>query len=92
MKTIVLKKMMPVGVFVLGISGAFFTTSMQSAANAEDLVPILGFVATEDDPCDIPVSCDTQGTQICRLFGTSGPQAKAMDSPTTCERVVFRPQ
>ena len=92
MKTIVLKKMTPVGVFALGICGAFFTTSMQSATNAEDLVPIIGFVATEDDPCDIPVSCDTAGGQLCRLFGATGPQAKAMDSPTTCNRVVFRPQ
>jgi hypothetical protein len=92
MKAIVLKKMMPVGVFVLGISGAFFTTSMQSAENAEDLIPITGFVATEDNPCDIPVSCNTTPGQLCRLFGASGPQAKAMDSPTTCERVVFRPQ
>ncbi|WP_374173175.1 hypothetical protein [Flavobacterium tructae] len=91
MKAIVLKKMMPIGVFVLGISGAFFTTSMQSA-KGEDLVPILGFVATEDDPCDIPVACDTNAGQLCRLFGTSGQQAKAMDSPTTCNRVVFRPQ
>ncbi|RXM48050.1 DUF6520 family protein [Flavobacterium sp. YO12] len=90
MKAIVLKKMMPAAVFMLGISGAFFTMSMQSTA--EDVVPIIGFVPSEDDPCDIPVSCDTAQGQLCRLFGATGPQAKAMDSPTTCNRVVFRPQ
>lgn len=83
---------MPVGVFVLGISGAFLTTSMQSAEKAEDVIPILGFVATEDDPCDIPVACDTNQGPVCRLFGATGPQAKALDSPTTCNRVVYRPQ
>ena len=92
MKAIVLKKMMPIGVFVLGISGAFFTTSMQSAAKAQDVIPILGFVPSEDEPCDTPVACDTNAGQLCRLFGTTGPQAKAMDSPTTCNRVVYRPQ
>lgn len=92
MKTIILKKMMPVAVFALGISGAFLTTSMQSDDNVDALIPILGFVPDTDDPCDLPVACDTNIGPVCRLFGTSGPQAKAMDSPTTCNRVVYRPQ
>lgn len=79
-------------VFVLGISGAFLTTSMQSDTNVEELIPILGFIPSATKPCDTPVSCNTVPTQVCKLFDTSGPQAKAMDSPTTCNRVVYRPQ
>lgn len=93
MNTIMFKKMMPFAVFVVGISGAFLTTSMQSSDKAE-LAPILGYVDANNggSPCDIPVACDDQGDDLCRQFGDSGPQAKAEDSPTTCAQQVYKPQ
>jgi hypothetical protein len=91
MKSIILKKMTPVAVFVLGISGAFFTTSMQSSSKTS--APILGYVDNLDggSPCDIAVNCDTEIGDLCRQFDDSGPQAKTMDSPTTCAQQVYRP-
>lgn len=93
MNTIMFKKMMPLAVFALGISGAFLTTSMQSSAKAE-LLPIIGYVDAHDGgtPCDIPVDCADEGQDLCRQFGDSGPQAKAQDSPTTCAQQVYKPQ
>lgn len=91
MKTTIWKKLTPIAVFVLGISGAFFTASMQSAAKAA--APIIGYVDLQDGgtPCDLPVACDDQGDDICRQFGDTGPQAWAQDSPTTCKREVYKP-
>lgn len=81
---------MPVAVFVLGILGAVFTTSMQSTEKEDSAIPILGYAAVPGQPCATPVLCDTDVNDICRLF-PGGPQAKAMDSPTTCNREVYRP-
>jgi len=94
MKTTFVKKMMPAAVFVLAISGAFLTTSMQQAE--AERPPILGYVDNHDDdnPCDIQVSCKTEQGDICRLNGDTGPQAFAYDnpnSPTSCLREVYRP-
>jgi hypothetical protein len=90
MKTIVLKKMMPVAVFVLGVSGAIFTTSMQSASKAV-LAPVQGFVGVPGNACSIPVECADVGGEFCRLNFTTGPRAFAKDSPTACMTSVFRP-
>jgi hypothetical protein len=93
MKSIILKKMMPIGVFVLGISGAFLTTSMQNADKADDLTPTPGFVAIAGNPCAIQVSCDDDGTQVCRLFYPTGPAAQGLnDEGTTCSKPLFRPR
>ncbi|UUF13134.1 MULTISPECIES: DUF6520 family protein [Flavobacterium] len=95
MKTTILKKMMPFAVFVLGITGAFFTVSMQSSAKAE-VLPIIGYVDALNggSPCDIPVDCDTETGDICRQFDDSGPVAKAKfpNESTTCSREVYRPE
>jgi hypothetical protein len=94
MKAIILKKMMPAAVFVLGISGALLTTSMQSDAKIDDVNPIMGFVnLSEQQPCAIQVPCDDQGNVLCRAY-PGGPQAFGISStnPTTCSRVLFRPQ
>ncbi len=92
MKTTIWKKMTPAAVFVLGISGAFFTASMQSSTKTI-APPILGYVDNLDggSPCDIAVNCKTEIGDLCRQFDDSGPQAKAMDSPTTCAQQVYRP-
>ncbi|WP_404827644.1 DUF6520 family protein [Flavobacterium shii] len=81
---------MPVAVFVLAISGAFLTTSMQSEAKVDD-DPILGYVTVPGAPCSIEVECSTDQGDACRLFDDEGPQAFAKDSPTTCTEVVYRP-
>jgi hypothetical protein len=92
MRTIIFKKMMPLAVFVLGISGAFLTTSMQSGAKVDDLAPVIGFVALPGNPCAIPVACDEDGDQVCRLFYPNGPQARQLnDEGTTCTEPLFRP-
>ncbi|KFF16529.1 DUF6520 family protein [Flavobacterium hydatis] len=92
MKAIILKKMMPAAVFVLAISGAFLTMSMQSEAKVNDLAPVIGFVALPGNPCAIPVACDDTGGQVCRLFYPNGPQARELnDEGTTCSEPLFRP-
>lgn len=91
MKLINLKKMMPLAVFVLGILGAFATTSMQSSTIADD-APILGYVESPEDPCGTPVACNTSGNQACHVANDEDlPQAFAKDSPTSCAIEVYRP-
>lgn len=91
MEAINLKKMMPIAVFVLGISGAFLTTSMQSDAKVDD-DPILGYVTVlgAPKPCSVIVQCSEDEGPLCRRSGTTGAQAKAM-GPTTCDIEVYRP-
>ncbi|MDI5887611.1 DUF6520 family protein [Flavobacterium yafengii] len=90
MKTPFLKKMMPLAVFVLGISGAVLTTSMQSDATVAK-APVLGYINGPDGPCSIPVDCSDTGGQFCRVNGTTGTQAFGKDSETTCLEVLYRP-
>jgi hypothetical protein len=93
MKSIILKKMMPVAVFVLGISGAFLTTSMQSDAKLDEVAPVLGYIEMFGDPCAIPVACSDTVGEVCHLFNNEDlPQAFGEDSPTTCSKEVYRPQ
>lgn len=82
---------MPVAVFVMGILGAFTTTSMQSASN-RDIDPISGWVPIPGDPCGLEVQCNDEGNQVCHLNDdVTQPQAFAKDSPTTCAQEVYRP-
>ncbi|MCD0472543.1 hypothetical protein LPB88_22605 [Flavobacterium sp. JAS] len=80
---------MPVAVIAMGIAGAFATMSMQSSASS--ITPKMGFTLDAQGACNIPVSCDTQGTQICRLNGDSGPQAFGKTTQGNCNQVLFRP-
>lgn len=91
MKPIILKKVMPIAVFVLGILGAFATTSMQSSET--ETIPVLGYVSIPGNPCSVEVQCDTEGDEVCRQFYPSGPEAKALDpdSETTCAQQLRRP-
>ncbi|KFF17771.1 DUF6520 family protein [Flavobacterium hydatis] len=93
MKAIILKKMMPAAVFVLAISGAFLTTSMQSDAKiTDDPDPITGFVAIPEDPCGMEVDCVDEGDELCRLFYDNGPQAYGLnEGETSCPITLFRP-
>jgi hypothetical protein len=88
MKTI-LKKMMPLSVFVLGVAGAFGTMSMQKAS--DDLAPKIGWATNaQGQPCSVQVQCDDSGNQLCRVSYPSGNIAS--DKPgTTCLQPLFRP-
>jgi hypothetical protein len=93
MKAIILKKVMPAAVFVLAISGAFLTMSMQSETNvniADDLV--VGFPITLE-PCSIPVICSDVEGPVCRVSYPGGAQAfgKPDEGATTCPEILFRP-
>lgn len=87
MKTNFFKNMVPVAVIALGISGAFFTTSMQSASNAA--APRLGYVLDENDDCDISVNCNTTPNPICQ--SSSGEQAFGKNAQGNCDVVLYKP-
>ena len=89
MKTLFLKNVMPVAVIALGITGAFATMSMQSTT--KNLVPKIGYTLNAQGACNIPVNCDTNGSQACRLNDTSGPQAFGKNAQGNCNEVLFRP-
>ncbi|WP_343591058.1 DUF6520 family protein [Flavobacterium sp.] len=82
-----LKKMIPMAVAVLGIAGAFVTTSMQKASST--LIPRLGYVLDENDDCNIPVQCDTNQNEICQH--TDGQQAFGKDAQGNCNVTLFKP-
>lgn len=86
MKTNFFKNMVPVAVIALGISGAFLTTSMQSASNAA--APRLGYVLDEDDDCDIAVNCNTNPNPICQ--SSTGEQAFGKNAQGNCDVVLYK--
>lgn len=91
MKTMFFKNMIPVAVVAMGISGAFFTTSMQSASKV--VAPKIGYILNAQGACNIQVDCNTTPrNQICRLNGDSGPQAFGKNLQGNCNEVLYRPQ
>ncbi|PWA09894.1 DUF6520 family protein [Flavobacterium laiguense] len=85
MKTTFLKSTMPFAVVaIMGISGAFLTTSMQSASNAA--APKTGYIDGPQGPCSVPVSCNTASGQICQANGV-----QAFGKANNCSEVLFRP-
>lgn len=90
MKTVFLKKMMPLAVFALGIAGAFVTTSMQSAS--KEYIPQIGYLLDANNECsDVEVTCGDIPKQVCLQHVTSGPQAFAKDEDGNCNVVTYRP-
>lgn len=91
MKSQILKKMMPLTVVVLGISGAFATTAMQSATNSST-AQRTGYLLNNQGACDVEVNCsDTPSDFVCRAAITSGPQAFGKDSSDNCTEILYRP-
>ncbi|MEL1254085.1 hypothetical protein AAEO57_09885 [Flavobacterium sp. DGU38] len=84
---------MPIAVIALGISGAFVTTSMQSASKANP--PQIGYPLNAQGGCNenIPQSCDnTPKAFLCRVGGgTAGPQAFGKDAQGNCVQTLWRP-
>lgn len=90
MKTTFLKSIVPFAIVaIMGISGAFLTTSMQSDSN--ELLPITGYVNGSEGPCSVPVDCSDIGNQVCRANDTTGPQAFGKDSEENCTEILYRP-
>ncbi|MFC0778690.1 DUF6520 family protein [Flavobacterium sp. HJSW_4] len=92
MKSLFLKNMVPIAVVAFGISGAFLTTSMQSASKSES-APKVGYLRNADNSCQqTPVNCDDTPSQfVCRLNITSGPQAYDKDADNNCINTLYRP-
>jgi len=91
MKTLFLKNMMPIAVIALGISGAFVTTSMQSATKTLGLVT--GYTLNAQGDCDIPVSCEENHREfVCKVDIDSGAQAYGKDALGNCTQVLYRPE
>ncbi|WP_206669086.1 DUF6520 family protein [Flavobacterium pectinovorum] len=92
MKTLFFKNMLPIVIVILGISGAFANKSMSSLPRY--VAPETGYTRDPSGHCtDIDVLCNnTPSAFLCRLYGTSGPQAYGID-PTThdCLKVLYRP-
>lgn len=90
MKPIILKRKMPIAVCVLGILGAFATTSMQSTAKEDTLV--YGYAPIPGNPCGLQVDCSDEIGTACHVDDNSAkPQAFGMDSETTCAQQLSRP-
>ncbi|MCV9932869.1 hypothetical protein OIU80_11290 [Flavobacterium sp. LS1R47] len=91
MKTLFLKNMMPFAVIVMGVSGAFVTTSMQSVSEAK--APAVGYIANSQNQClNIPVACDdTPRPFLCRLNGVSGAVAYEQEDGGNCVQPLYRP-
>lgn len=92
MKTLNFKKMVPITVFALGISGAFVTTSMQSASKT-DVAPKIGYLQNSQGKCtNTQVNCnDTPSAFLCRIGGTSGAVAYDKDAQNNCVQPLYRP-
>lgn len=85
MKTTFLKSTLSfAAVAVMGISGAFLTTSMQSG---KAFTPKQGFVDGPQGPCSVAVSCNTSPNPICQA--SSG--AQAFGKANNCTEVLYQP-
>jgi hypothetical protein len=91
MKNLFLKNMTPFAVIVMGVSGAFVTTSMQSASKVK--APIVGYIANSQNEClNIPVACDdTPKAFLCRLGGAAGAVAYEKEDGDNCVQPLYRP-
>ncbi|WP_294958303.1 hypothetical protein [uncultured Flavobacterium sp.] len=85
MKKTFLKSTMPFAVAaVLGISGAFFTTSMQSASK---LAPRDGYINSLSGVCDVQVQCsDNSNNPICKANGQD-----AFGKENNCAETLYMP-
>lgn len=85
MKTTFFKTIMPFAVVaILGISGAFLTTSMQSGSNLA--TPKQGYMDGPEGPCSVEVNCDTNPGLICEVNGV-----QAFGKDINCSEILYRP-
>ncbi|MCC9063633.1 DUF6520 family protein [Flavobacterium piscisymbiosum] len=91
MKTLFLKNVLPAAVVALAISGAFLTTSMQSAPEKSAVAFKWGYVPNANGTCSsIQVPCsDIQKPQLCQM-GTAGAVAYERDNQNNCVQPLYR--
>jgi hypothetical protein len=89
MKTQFLNKMIPFAVVVMGITGAFLTTSMQSDSNSA--APRTGYINGPQGACSVQVNCSDVPNAVCRANGATGAQAFGKDSQNNCVELLYRP-
>lgn len=89
MKTL-LKNVLPIAVVALAVSGAFVTTSMQSASKLA--VSKIGYPKDNQGNCilDMPQNCNTtNNASLCYVGGgTSGTRAYGVAQ--NCQEILFR--
>lgn len=91
MKRLNLSKFLPVAVAVIGIGGAFATTSMQSVSKA---APENGFTRNSNNKCtDVQVECDDiPSPQMCRIsYAPLGQIAYDKVGDNDCLQPLYRP-
>jgi len=87
MKSQIIKSIIPVLIFVLGIAGAFGTMSMQKVTEE---ATVTGWVHdVMGNPCSLAIECTDTGTQFCE-YGVEGEIAK-LKSGTLCLTQLRRP-
>lgn len=88
MKTLIVKKGIPVLVFLLGILGAFGSMSMTEAPEAL----MSGWAHDGINNCQIEVSCsETLTGEFCRVTYPNGQIARGKTGPTSCPVPLYRP-
>lgn len=93
MKTSFLKNAFPFAVAVLGITGAFVTTSMQRAEKMAANETGWTLKPGPGNQCDdIPVNCGDYSDQVCRVNGETGDQAFGKDELNRCVRILYQPE
>ncbi|WP_369616132.1 hypothetical protein [Flavobacterium sp. CFS9] len=56
------------------------------------MAPRVGYTLNAKDDCNIQVACDDNPTPfVCRLNGTSGPQAYGKNAQGQCVEILYRP-
>lgn len=89
MKTLFLKKGMPITTAILAIVGAFTTTSMQNSSSV--FVPKVGYTLNVFGDCDIATMCnDTPSDEICRLTYPNGAPAYYKNPQGRCINTLWR--
>lgn len=93
MKTLFLKNLMPAAVVALAISGAFATTSMQSAPQKNSLALKWGYLPNSNGECSTnQVRCsDIPKEEFCHVGDvTSGAIAYEQDAQNNCIQPLYR--
>ena len=69
---------------VLGLSGAFMTTSMQSASKVDSYKQ--GWIDSDTKPCDVPVDCNTDPSgSLCQADNQ-----QAFGKDNNCTETLYR--
>jgi hypothetical protein len=93
MKTIFMKQVLPVAVFVLAIAGAFTTHAMNE--RSKTLAPVQGFLRLDPNgnTCQVQDECSTVNNGIVCTVGLEddAPQLYGKNSAEKCTVPIYRP-